>query len=247
MSWQSFPRTRLSLCVALAVCLPLLGTTADQAPLEKHAHRAFELLNSHTYDAAIAEFQQALRLDENNASLHAGLRGAMQKFQMALRIDPNFARAHYNEGLIMWLLGKPAEARREFERAAAIRGNSLFLVLAHSALSKRIEKRIVSGHRLGIGPCFHPQFGQAKQNHGIVGSEVMCRLQRFPCLYRLTGSVLYPCQFVEHGGIIGGRLLGALEGRNCLHEQPLPGTNNAGVVVRSEIVRRQFRGLLEFA
>jgi tetratricopeptide (TPR) repeat protein len=84
-------------------------------------------------EEALAAFEQALRLDPNNALAYSN-RGkvlhelgrpkeALASFEQALRLDPDLAVAHNNLGLMLCELGRPKEALASFEQALRLDPN----------------------------------------------------------------------------------------------------------------------------
>ncbi len=81
-------------------------------------------------DAAMTEYQAALRLDPHNVNVHNSLGvclakqddpdGAQHSFQAALQIDPKETMAIYNLGLIQLLKQAPQKALENFKTAYAL-------------------------------------------------------------------------------------------------------------------------------
>jgi len=79
------------------------------------------------YDRAIADLDQAIRLDPaypdafNNRGVAYSGKGQFERaaadFDQAIRLDPNYAIAIFNRGLAAQNLGHPDEAAQYFEKA----------------------------------------------------------------------------------------------------------------------------------
>jgi len=82
------------------------------------------------YDRAIADFNQAIRLDHNyadafnNRGVAYSGRGdparAIPDFDRAIQIDPHYAIAIFNRGLAYQAMGRAAEAERDFAAAKQV-------------------------------------------------------------------------------------------------------------------------------
>lgn len=90
-------------------------------------------------DAALAHYDEAVRLDPNYAPAYAyrgALRvrrgsdeAALRDLDAAVRLDPNLADAHLHRGIAFHGLNRPAEARADYDRAIQLDpGNALAYV-----------------------------------------------------------------------------------------------------------------------
>jgi tetratricopeptide (TPR) repeat protein len=89
-----------------------------------------EHMAANNVKAAIEAYQQALKLDSGNASLHYNLGFALAgtgqperarlELLKAIQIDPNIAPAHYRLGLLYQGSGQIAMAEKAFKTAIAI-------------------------------------------------------------------------------------------------------------------------------
>ena len=80
-----------------------------------HNARGNELVNSGAFDAAIAEFDEAFRLDPDSAPVHfkkgnlpldlKRLNEAVAAFDRAVRCNPDFTDSYINRGIAKHLLG----------------------------------------------------------------------------------------------------------------------------------------------
>mgnify|MGYP005852827073 CR=1 FL=1 len=90
----------------------------------------FALMGGGDLDAAVAQFNEALRIRPESAETHNGLGtallklgqpdAALERFTTALRIRPGFAEAHSNRGMALAQRGDIGEAFAEFQRALQI-------------------------------------------------------------------------------------------------------------------------------
>ena len=110
--------------VAIAICLaPLVH---GQAPASAPAVYAYEALRSKDYDAAIAGFRKAIEAAPANTALRQDLgytylkagenEAARDQFAEVLRLDPAIERIALDYAFLCYETGKPAEARRTFDR-----------------------------------------------------------------------------------------------------------------------------------
>jgi tetratricopeptide (TPR) repeat protein len=84
-------------------------------------------------DAAIKEYQEALRLDPNFSGAHynlgralaseGNLDAAIKEYQEALRLDPNFSGAHNNLGVALAIKGDQNAAIKEYREALHLEPN----------------------------------------------------------------------------------------------------------------------------
>jgi Tfp pilus assembly protein PilF len=126
---------------AILACLPLtrhqLGYWRNSETLLEHAlaitknnylaHRnlGFAFYMEGRMDEALAQFQQAARLEPDAAEAHdhlgitffgkGQLDEAIRQFGEALRLKPDYADAHYNLGVLFYQQGRTAEAMRQFQ------------------------------------------------------------------------------------------------------------------------------------
>jgi tetratricopeptide (TPR) repeat protein len=103
---------------------------ARQQMIMRIKRRAMEFAVAGDFDAALVEFERAVRLAPNDAEiehnwgtllLRSGeLEGAKQHFEKAIEINPQSADSFYNLGLVLEGLGRSDEAIARFNSAALI-------------------------------------------------------------------------------------------------------------------------------
>lgn len=107
--------------------------------------------NRMRYEEALTAFDQAVRLDPNNADAYNGkgtalfdlmrYEEALIAFDQTIRLDPNFAIAHRNRGVALHNLQRYEEALIAFDRAISLdpnfaiayynKGNTLYGLMRH--------------------------------------------------------------------------------------------------------------------
>ena len=123
----------------LAARSQLDGRPAEAAPpvpASRRIDRGTVLFREKRYPEALAEFEEAARLDPksalavNNVGFTHYRLGDMQKavswFEKTLALDPNRAIAHANLGDALLALGRKAEARREYESFLRLQPNARY-------------------------------------------------------------------------------------------------------------------------
>jgi tetratricopeptide (TPR) repeat protein len=95
-----------------------------------HVNLGADYMDQGQIEDAIAEFEEAIRLDPDNALAHFNLGVAYQyqgkldqaiaEYQEAISIDPDYAEAHNNLGIAYDDQGKPDEAIAEYQEAIRI-------------------------------------------------------------------------------------------------------------------------------
>jgi Tfp pilus assembly protein PilF len=108
-----------------------LACTADNPVVRNNLGNS--LLQAGRRDEAIAQFQQALKINPRNAEANNNLgyvfykmgryQEAMVQFQQALQLDPRFAEAHFNLGTVLLQQGQWDEATAHFQQALQINPN----------------------------------------------------------------------------------------------------------------------------
>jgi tetratricopeptide (TPR) repeat protein len=108
--------------IASALILPIAGCTSEA---DKHLKAGVEFQNRWQPKEAIAEFDEAIRLnpDYTKAYHNRGLayfdlgqlERAIQDYDEAIYLYPVYAEAYYNRGLAYRLLGKKTEAITNFK------------------------------------------------------------------------------------------------------------------------------------
>jgi len=110
---------------------------------ESHNNLGSVLATLGRFDEAIAEFQEALRLQPDyadahnnlgNALLHEGkVDEAMQHYEEAVKITPGSPEAQYDLGVVLERMGRAAEAAQHYQIALRLRPD---LVPARNALAR---------------------------------------------------------------------------------------------------------------
>ena len=121
------------LTVRIALVLLTWGVTScnfaayANRPEAAHLHRSGAHIGAGRFDAAIADLEQALRLDPRNAEHHHYMGHALaetkrpaeaiQHLQEAVRLDPGHVAAHAELGRVYMTVGAVDEAERAFRAA----------------------------------------------------------------------------------------------------------------------------------
>ena len=107
----------------------LWDDTVAECPQNPRAHHnlGFALAQIGTFQEAIGQYEQALRLKPDYADAHHNLgfalaqigkfQEAIGEYEQALRIKPDYAKAHNNLGVALWRIGKIQEAIGQYEQA----------------------------------------------------------------------------------------------------------------------------------
>jgi tetratricopeptide (TPR) repeat protein len=164
---------------SIGACTSLIGSTgqSDDALAKAFTYRGFSYLKKNQYDRAIEDFDQAIKLDPNNAWAFAN-RGnayfnkrqpdrALQDYDQALQLNPlGYATLFYGRGAIYSARGETDRAIAEFDEAIRLqpefpeafrnRGNALF---DSGQFSRAIEDFDQALH-------FRPNYQAALQSRG---------------------------------------------------------------------------------
>jgi tetratricopeptide (TPR) repeat protein len=103
----------------------------DSGLVPAHYTRGRALLETGQAEAAIEEFEIAVRMQPNSAEAHGMLGAALSRvpwgvfdcfkeFRISLQLDPNLADTHANLALALAKAGRNEEALQQRERAAAL-------------------------------------------------------------------------------------------------------------------------------
>jgi tetratricopeptide (TPR) repeat protein len=127
-AWRRAARCGWGLLLAFSVAFNLFASSDIQA--DSHNNFGYILIQRHSVDQAIAEFQSALRMNPGLARAHLNLGGALLRkgeldeaiahFRQALQLDPRNAKAHGNLGNALLQKGNAAEAIAHFQQALQI-------------------------------------------------------------------------------------------------------------------------------
>jgi tetratricopeptide (TPR) repeat protein len=106
-----------------------LACTSDN--VEAHNNLGGVLFQKGNVDEAIAQYQEALQINPNDAVVHnslgsalfqkGGVDEAIAQYQTALQINPDFADAHYNFGIALFKMGQVDEAIVHYQKALQIK------------------------------------------------------------------------------------------------------------------------------
>jgi tetratricopeptide (TPR) repeat protein len=157
-AWRRAARCGWGLLLAFSVAFNLLASFDLQA--EFHNNLGYILIQKHSVDDAITEFQSALRMNPDLARAHLNLGGALLRkgeldeaishFRQALQIDPRNAKAHGNLGNALLQKGNAAEAIVHFQQALQIepadqatQNNLAWLLATYPEASLRNGKKAV--------------------------------------------------------------------------------------------------------
>jgi tetratricopeptide (TPR) repeat protein len=96
--------------------------------VKKHFDTGVELFNAKSYEEAAAEFNEALKLDPGQPSIHSRLgdtyrklekyEDALAAYQKAAELDPGNSNVYSNIGDILNKLGREKESLAAFQKAA---------------------------------------------------------------------------------------------------------------------------------
>ena len=127
--WRRAVRWGWGLLVGFSVAFNLLATVEHY--VAAHYNLAVELAEAGKVQEAIGQYEQALRIEPDNADVHYNLGGALIQlgrvdegighYEQALRIKPDNAEAHSNLGVALCQAGKVQEAIGHFDQALRIR------------------------------------------------------------------------------------------------------------------------------
>jgi serine/threonine-protein kinase len=163
-----------------------------------HINVGTALWNQGARDAALAAYQEALRLKPNLAPAHFNLgtawleTGELDKaiaaFEEAIRHEPNYVPAHYNLGLSLEKRDKPVEAIAAYQKALAIQPD---LPRAHAALGDAFRKQKLlreAADSYGEAVRWEPQNADYRRRLGITLAErglwdqAIAEMERASCL-----------------------------------------------------------------
>jgi tetratricopeptide (TPR) repeat protein len=174
------PGTSVSLDEAISLCGSIIGKGAlsGRTLAEMHVLRGIGLARKNDMDRALADFDQAVRIDPNYARAHNGrgaarsrkndFDGALVDYNEAIRLEQNFGRAYDNRGLIF-------RQKKEYERAIADFSEAIRLepnraaAYSHRAWTWHLKKdadRALADFDLALR--LDPKFAGAVNDRGIV-------------------------------------------------------------------------------
>ncbi len=116
-----------------------------------HVTAGLAAFHAQDYLSAIAELEEATRLDENNfrAFLYLGAcygeigkyEAAIGAFKRASAIRPNVPSVHYNLGQAYEAAGVPSEAAYEYNKALELNPNYKLALEAYEDLKRRLGQK----------------------------------------------------------------------------------------------------------
>jgi len=127
---------RVILLSALALLPGTVSLCAQSEPpgadtAAEHLKLGTEFLGQRNWDAALREYQEAVRIDPNNVDAHIGAGralgekgerdAALAEFKEAIRLNPDSAEAHNGMGWVLGLKGDLDGALREYREAVRLK------------------------------------------------------------------------------------------------------------------------------
>ena len=175
------PKDRFASVQAFANALELQGTAVHK-PKEQWLNEGYAHLVAYHFEDALEAYEQALRLDPNNAQAYTfkGMalsilgrnQEALTAFEQALRLDPNNAQAYRFKGVALINLGHNQEALTVLEQVLRLDPNNAQAYtstgLALSNLGRNQEALTVLEQALRLDP----NNAQAHKYKGIVLSNL---------------------------------------------------------------------------
>lgn len=145
--------------------------------LRAHYDLAHALAQRGRLPEAIAQYEQALRINPNNADAHNNLGAALKdmgrlpdaigEYEQALRIKPEFAEAHNNLAVALMKQGSLPEAIRECEQALRLKPD---LAVAHHNLANALFQEGKVSEAIGEYEQvlrINPDYAEAHNNLGV--------------------------------------------------------------------------------
>lgn len=124
-------RQSLPLLLCLLFCQPAWAQVAPESAEKYNAGQA--LFEKRRYQQALQAFEDAVKLDGNNAQAYRGIAKTYQKlkdtdkaisnFRMATSVKPDYVEAHYELGNLYYNLKKYKEAQAAFKAVLNLDGN----------------------------------------------------------------------------------------------------------------------------
>ena len=113
-----------------ALTAPLVTLFRGSSDAERHLDAGVRLRNDSRLEEAIAEYNEAIRLDPeytgaymNRGNVYHALgqhERAIEDYNQAIRIDPQDADAYVGRAMVHAVLGMDLEARQDIDRAAEL-------------------------------------------------------------------------------------------------------------------------------
>jgi len=155
----------------------MLALDDSPAPAYGHLARGNALAALGRHDAALAAFEEAVRLDPRNPLGHSNCGNALlalgrpeealASLDRALAIDPGHALANYNRGNVLFAAGRFAEALASFERT--VRSNPRFALAWYNRGSALLElhRYADAGVSFDRALALDERLPQAHNNRGV--------------------------------------------------------------------------------
>ena len=141
----------------------------DPTSAEAYVDRGNKFYNQGDYQAAISDYDEAIRLDpeyarayfnRGNAKDELGdVEGAISDYDEAIRLDPKYVGAYYNRGLAKGKLGKYFEAISDYDQAIRLDPDDAIAYYNNTKRGKYFEAMpneanpddAIGGHQKRIG------------------------------------------------------------------------------------------------
>ena len=142
--------------------------------------QATDKFNKNDYRGAIADYNQALKINPNLAQAYynrgvvrdvlGDKQSAIADYNQALKINPNFDRAYYNRGVVRHILGDKQSAIADYNQALKINPN-----LAQAYHNRGVVRRQLGDKQAAIADYnqaikINPNYADAYNSRGVVRS-----------------------------------------------------------------------------
>ncbi len=177
---------------------------ANPDNVELRLQRGTEYLRLGAYAAALADFEHARSIDEQNPAIHLGIGqadylllnwpAAENAFLTAIALDPKMPEAHFNLGMLYYLQGRYQEAAKAFDQAAEINPDYVeaeaWLAIASAQYGDANEALAAAGRAISIT--------QESAIVHVARAWAYCA-QTPPNLDAAQGALLYAYKLEPHG------------------------------------------------
>ncbi|HUI06608.1 MAG TPA: tetratricopeptide repeat protein [Verrucomicrobiae bacterium] len=147
-----------------------------------HYNLGDALLRAGRVQEAVAQYEQAVRIQPDYAAAHNNLgfalmelgqvQDAIRHFQQALRINPDFAEAHYNLGVALMGLGQVQDAIRHFQQALRIKPDDVNIHYNLANILMRLGRLSEAIAHYEQALRIKPDFAEAHSNLGFTLEQV---------------------------------------------------------------------------